>query len=393
MPTQEPVLGAVDGSASAKWGGALRVLKLSGPEALSGLVAEWELLDKQSYPRTPFTSPDWIILWWKHFRRNNLLFHDEFFCHCIRDATGRLAAIAPLMRTCCPGFGVPAMRMLQFFGTDPNLTELRGVICRPEDHVKVINALTDHFLRHRDEWDVFRWNGLRDAVAEYKSTDTSVDFIARYELADYVIDLPRSWDELKGRVSSNMRKNIRKAYEFLERDGLQYELRVAEAPGPAIDRFLSLHTARSQAEGMIDHPDRFATARARTFLADYLWQLAARGHLRVFELAIGGNVVASRLTFLLDSDLYTYFAGYDPAWKQYSVMTVLMSEIIKWAIGNGVRRVNLSTGTDQSKLRWKPAEMVFRDAVQISPTLRGRGGFRVFRVYETLSRTRGKLGV
>jgi CelD/BcsL family acetyltransferase involved in cellulose biosynthesis len=369
---------------------------LPGPEALSELVAEWEALDRKTSPRTPFTSPAWIRLWWKHFRRRNLVFHDEFFCHCVQDTAGRLVAIAPLMRTYCPGLGPSAMRMVQFFGTDPNLTELRGVICRPEDHNDVIHALVQHFRRHRREWDVFRWNGLLHAASEYRAITNGEDFAARYELSDYVVELPCSWDELKARVSSNMRKNLRKAYEFLERDGLQYAVRVAEGAegiGVAIERFLSLHTARSQAEGMIDHPDRFATAQSRAFLVDYLWQLAGQGQLRLFELVIGKDVVASRLTFLLDLDLYTYFAGYDPAWKQYSVMTVLMNEIIRWAIANGLRRVNLSTGTDQSKLRWKPVAIVFRDAVQISPTLRARAGFRVFRAYEALSRTRGKLGV
>ena len=51
---------------------------------------EWEALDAQIFPRTPFTSPLWIGLWWNHLRRQRPLLRDEFFCHTVRDADGRL---------------------------------------------------------------------------------------------------------------------------------------------------------------------------------------------------------------------------------------------------------------------------------------------------------------
>jgi CelD/BcsL family acetyltransferase involved in cellulose biosynthesis len=158
----------------------------------------------------------------------------------------------------------------------------------------------------------------------------------------------------------------------------------------AMARFLALHAARAEAADMIFHPNKFVRPHVRTFLADYLQGAAERGELRIFELEIGGAVVASRLAFLLGSDLYMYFAGYDPAWKTYSVMTVLMAEMIKWAFGHGVERVNLSTGHDQSKVRWKPREVLFRNAVQVSPTMRAWAAFGGFLAYEALSRARVK---
>src|ERR1700735_4752776 len=111
----------------------LTVERLRGPEALGEIAAEWDVLDRQITPRSPFTSPPWLIPWWKHFSRHQqMLFHDEFFCHVVRGEAGRVVAAAPLMRPSGPGIGPPVVRMLQFFGTDPGLTEIRGVICRPE---------------------------------------------------------------------------------------------------------------------------------------------------------------------------------------------------------------------------------------------------------------------
>jgi CelD/BcsL family acetyltransferase involved in cellulose biosynthesis len=372
----------------------LTVERLRAPEAMADIAAEWDMLDRQIAPRTPFTSSSWMIAWWKHFSRHRqTLFHDEFFCHVVRDAAGRLVAVAPLMRTSVPGIGPPVMRMLQFFGVDPALTEIRGVICRPEDHAPVVEALVEHFLARRNEWDVFRWAGLRQPIDTYGALCKSRAFTAREGLSDFVVELPKSWNDLRLHVSSNMRKNLRKCYESLERDGLAIALRVTERPdslGAAMARFLALHAARAEAVGMISHPDKFAGTRERAFFEYYLQSAANRGELRIFELEIGGAVVASRVTFLIASDLYLYFAGYDPAWKSYSVMTVLMSEMFKWAFANGVQRVNLSTGRDQSKDRWKPREVLFGNAVQVSPTLRAKAAFGPFRAYETLGQARIK---
>ena len=118
-----------------------------------------------------------------------------------------------------------------------------------------------------------------------------------------------------------------------------------------------------------------------------------RGELRIFELEIGGVVVASRIALLLGSDLYMHLAGYDPAWKTYSVMTVLVAEMFKWALAHRVERINLSSGQDQSKMRWKPHEVWFRDVVQVSPALRARAAFGLFRAYEALGGARLKATV
>ena len=374
----------------------LTVERLAGPEALGGIAAEWDLLDRQTSPRTPFTSPAYIITWWKHFvRRRRTLFHDEFFCHVVRGEGGRLVAVAPLVRTSFPRIGPPVLRMVQFFGIDA-MTEIRGVICRPEDHGAVVETLVEHFLARRGEWDVFRWVGLRHFADAYRAPHLSGTFVPRDELLDYIVELSGRWEDLRQRLSFNMRKNLRKTYKLLERDGFAFTLRVTEGPdgvAPAMARFFALHAARAEAADMLFHPNKFVQPHVRAFFADYLHRAAERGELRIFELEIGGIVVASRIALLLGSDLYMHLAGYDPAWKNYSVMTVLVTEMIKWAFAHGVERINLSTGRDQSKMRWKPREVLFRDAVQVSPTMRARAAFGAFLVYEALSRARVRAAV
>ena len=78
---------------------------------LDGLTDEWDALDSGILPRRPFSSPAWNRLWWKHFPRRNFLFRDEFYCHAMRDDTGSLVAMVPLMRTFIPGRGIPLLRI------------------------------------------------------------------------------------------------------------------------------------------------------------------------------------------------------------------------------------------------------------------------------------------
>ena len=374
--------------------GNLTVQKLDDIADLAALIPEWTAIDGAARPRSPFTSPAWLLPWWNHFQRRNIIIRDEFFSHAVRNRDGQLVAIAPLMRSFMPGIGLPMLRILQFFGNDPSLTEFRGVICRHDDHDEVIRTLFAHFLARRHEWDVFRIHGLRRGAADYTATLPAGSLTGRRELPDYVLPLPPSWEVLKARVSSNMRKNLRKAYETLERDGVRFGMRVIEAEtevAAAISRFLALHTARAAAADMVTHPHKFHTAHARAFLSECLLRMASRHQLRIFELEVDGAVVASRLAFLFEDVLYLYFAGYDPAWRQYSVMTVLMAELIQWALGNGVREINLSTGNDQSKLRWRPEEILLYEAVLISPARRGKMAFQAYRAYQRAANLRTKL--
>lgn len=371
--------------------GSFIIQRLENIEELAALTPEWSVIDRATRPRSPFTSPAWLLTWWKHLRRRNFAFRDEFYSHAIRSLDGRLVAIAPLMRSFAPGLGVPVLRILQFFGTDPGLTEFRGVICGHADHDVVVQALFAHFLARRDEWDVLRWHGLRRSAADYKAALPGDTLISGAVLPDYVLVLPASWEALKTRLSGKMRQNLRRTYAALERDGLRFGLRVVAAEAEVADataRFLALNAARAAAANMVRHPPLVRSRRAQAFFGEQLLEFAARDELRIFELEVAGKVVASRLAFQFDDVLYLYFSGYNPVWRDYSIMTVLMAETIQWALARGMREINFSTGDDQSKRRWKPEEVLLHEAVLISPSPRVRAAFGA---YQRAADLRAKL--
>jgi CelD/BcsL family acetyltransferase involved in cellulose biosynthesis len=167
--------------------------------------------------------------------------------------------------------------------------------------------------------------------------------------------------------------------------------RLEECPA-LLDRFFDLHAARSAMPSSVRHCDAFATPRSRVFLSDYARRAAELGSLRIFQIEIGGKVIAARVGFLLGEELYLYYSGYEPAWGRYSVMTTVVAETVKWAIDRGLKIVNLSYGKDVSKTRWRPTEVVLRHGVTLSPSTRGKLAFEAYQAVVRGTRRGTELG-
>lgn len=353
----------------------LNVELLTDEASLLALAPEWSRLDESLSPRTPFTSPGWSITWWRHYSRNGLLARDEMQVFVLRDEAGALVAIAPMMLTHRPAFGPLRTRELQFFGADTYVTEVRGPICRPEHVQDVACALEHRFNQETSRWDWIQWRGLRKTEENALWLKQELLPSQYSEVANHYLELPATWEEFRSSLSRNIKESLRKCYNSLARDGHEFTLEVVSAPhevAPALDLFFELHRRRAGQEGTIDHLDVFSTPVSRLFLRDYMADVAEHDHVRIFQLKIGSKVIATRIGLVLGTELYLYYSGYEVDWGKYSVMTTTVAEAIKWAIANGFSIVNLSTGTDVSKTRWRPAQVLYALGFELAPTIRAR---------------------
>jgi CelD/BcsL family acetyltransferase involved in cellulose biosynthesis len=348
----------------------LQVQQIADIGELERLAPEWDEIDAFSSPRTPFTSPMWNLLWWRHFRENRFWVRDELFVLAVRDESGRLVALAPLMRTLRPGWGPMRVREIQFFGAGTDLLEFRGMVCRPSYRDEAARVIHAYLLQRAGEWESLLWCG----VPAGEQVETLGQPRPYRTVKDYYLRLPESWAELKRGLSRNMKEALRKCYNSLRRDGHAFTFRAISAPeeiDAALDDFFRLHRARAELKGKVPHPDRFRPARSRRFFRDFAHHMAQRGQLRIFQLDIGGKVVATRIGFALGKEIYFYYSGYAPEWGRFSVMTTLTVEAIKWALERGFHIVNLSTGSDYAKARWEPSELQANDYLVWSPEVRG----------------------
>jgi CelD/BcsL family acetyltransferase involved in cellulose biosynthesis len=363
----------------------LIVNRLTDPAAIQEIAAEWEQLDALSVPRTPFSSPTWNALWWKHYRRQDSVAVDEFFVHAIRAPDGRLIAVAPLFIREYRLLRFVRFRFAQFFGADSSITELRGLVCAPDDQPACVAALAAFFRDQYRFWDLLRWDGLRASPNGERVHGLSEACDAGGQLPNYFIPLPSTWEEMLSRLNGKFKRNIRKRYELLAKDGFTFKFRVnenADSIGKSLHRFFDLHGLRAKSDEMdVKHPDRFTNDVNRAFIADYVNSLAGRGACRIFELEIDSRPIASILGFVMDDNLWLYSSGFDPSWRKYGIMTMLTAEILKWGIGSRMAVVNLSCGKDMGKIRWNPTEVNFFHVLQPAPRSKGR---LLLRAYESV---------
>ena len=294
---------------------------------------------------------------------------DELFVHAVRNEFDTLIAVAPMMLTSRPAFGPLRVRALQLLGADENVTELRTLIARADDLPEVLATLGEYFHATRNQWDWLQWGGIPAEGPARELLERRGRVNWGRSIPNYYVPLPRSWEELKSGLSRNMKEALRKCYNAPKRAGHDLTFRVVSSPDQvkaALETFFEVHTERSLAPNLPFHPNVFSRQATRDFLLDYCERMALLDRLRIFQLVNRGEVIATRVGFVLDGDLYLYYSGFRTAWAPFSVMTTVVAESIKWAIERNLAGVDLSTGRDLSKLRWKPLEQVVCEGVESS---------------------------
>ena len=163
-----------------------------------------------------------------------------------------------------------------------------------------------------------------------------------------------------------MKESLRHCYNSLRHANLTPSLSVigdVEELRAKIGLFYEWHALRAKKTDTIEHPDYFNRDLNRQFLETLAQGFCPRGRMKLFELKVNDRPVAYRLGFIDGDTLYLYYSGFDPEFSRFSVMTTLVAEVIKWAIHEKIRFVNLSFGRDVSKTRWGPVAIRSYEAV------------------------------
>jgi CelD/BcsL family acetyltransferase involved in cellulose biosynthesis len=343
-----------DETAAAETTDAPLMLELAiTPEAIAALAPDYAQLCGATGNRSPFALHRWHRAWCAHFLRRDAHLQDHPLFYVFRDAQRRCVAIVPLVWT-VRRLGPFPVRSIDLLGADPALTALRGPLLRPGCERAVVRGI-QHSLARLRGWHWVNWAGVGEEFAAALEQESRPTWYA--QSADFVLDLPDSWTAFRTSLKRTMRDTLRHCYQSLEREGLQFEFRVAREPGAvraALERFLELHDQRAHLLGGVRHANRFSGRRVREFLLAVGTDLADEAVIRIFELVIDSRVVASQIGFVVGDRLHLYYSGFDPAWARYSVITTTVAESIKHAIEQGLRSVSLSPGRDVGKSRWGP---------------------------------------
>src|ERR1700758_1636130 len=100
------------------------------------------------------------------------------------------------MITYRPSVGPFQVRLVQFFGADPSITEVRELICRREHQGVVIRTLIDKLISEKTEWDLLRWSGIHNSVFAANALTRLGQLHEHDALPCYVLEVPESWEQL-----------------------------------------------------------------------------------------------------------------------------------------------------------------------------------------------------
>ena len=245
-------------------------------------------------------------------------------------------------------------------------------------HVKIVTSTIIRIVQEIGLADWIQWRGLR---CETGIVPAHIQPNNVLSIPVYILHLPASWSELRASLPRNTKEALRKCYNSLAREKIKFTLEVAHRADqvqPALSRFFALHELRSNARNTVFHPNVFEAERSRRFIHEYCLRMAGEGMLRIFQLVISGDVVASRIAFQFEHELYLYYSGYDLKWGRFSISTTVMAEAIKWAIDRRLSIVNLSSGTDIAKTRWRPECIFYSGGISTRLSLSSQLKQRVF---------------
>lgn len=327
---------------------ALRLVDTSeGFYELRGLWSE--LLDR-CQSKNVFLTWEWMYTWWEIYGKGKRLLI------LIAEQDGEVVGIAPLCIASQPLSRFLTSRQLRFLGAEavcPDLVDF--IIAEREEEVR--SAFLENIVgRFRTEWDV----GLLEDISGSSPTVEMILHKLSGQLLPCRVEpgrscpylpLPRSWDEMLMSLSSQFRKNIRKARKRLDAGGRVSFSRIVDesAVEPALQQLIELHQKRWREKGL---PGAFAAPQFVEFHCRISRRFFERGWLYLTLLKLDGRVIAARYGFIYHGVNYAYQGGFDPEWAEHQVGLVIQSYCIEDEIRQQLVEHNFLRGSNSAKLRW-----------------------------------------
>ena len=312
-------------------------VELDRDERCFGLP-EWPSLLDADPQRHIFATPQWQRAWWDEFRTGK----DLLVLKMQRGA--EIVALVPLYRK-----QEGSQQVLRFVG-GIDLTDYLGPICSPEDGLEVAGALVGWLASTDVEWDVFDAHnmpvpfGFAEFLVE-RADNAGFRFSLEQEETAARLLLPRSWDEYLGFLEPKERHELRRKRRRLVREHPDAVFRTSDEATEEADfkLFVDMHRG---ADGLKGH---FMRPEIATFFERLVNAFMPLGALRLDFLEVNGRPVATTFGFEWDRALYLYNSAYEPEARRLSPGLILVSELVKRAIEDGLEVFDFLRGPERYK--------------------------------------------
>lgn len=340
------------------------VWSLTTAAAFHGLEDHWRELSAETRRPSPFHSWEFAAEWFEHFvRRPAGGATGRFSVLVAADGRGRLIGIAPMFEERARGRGGLGL-VLQPFGhahSIENMTDEPMVLLRrqAEDRARAMFVGSLASQAGRAGWDVATVaHGSGETPARpLFSLPPTLQYVELTRLAggSPELRLPASFAAFRAGLSKSMRDNLAYYPRRLQRERGDWCVRFAREPlevAEAARELIDLHRERSRWSEGLPHASHIPSEREASFLSTTLRRLAARRQVNVARLLVRGQTVAAQAFLERGREISVYYSGQAEAWRRYSPLTVIMSEVIRDAIERRIERLVFPRGAGAWKTRW-----------------------------------------
>jgi CelD/BcsL family acetyltransferase involved in cellulose biosynthesis len=303
------------------------------PQAFT--ARDWTDLVEVDSEASVFHTPRYLKLYWEEFGAERLLL--SF----VRRGEEDVAAAAFEIRD----------GTLSWLGGS-EVTDYMGPVGRPEAAEGAAKELMTA-LAARDDWEAGDLAGLpaRSAwLSALRSGAEAASLVAEVGQEDVApfLRLPPSFEEYLERLSGKLRHEIRRKDRRLRASFPDARLVDAtpETLGADLERFVELHRSSAGPKG------RFMVPGMELFFRRLAEELLPDGTLRLVFLETEGKEIAGAIGFRDRDRFLLYNSAYDDAHRDVAPGMVLVAELIRDAIEEGRRGLDLLKGDLPYKYRY-----------------------------------------
>jgi len=319
----------------------------------------WHDIQAQSRCDSAINDWDWVRFWWEIFAKGE----ERATPYVVTVLDGdKPVAIFPFFENAQTS-GVLAPRRLRQMGyggeLDPaSLTEEPLAVVAAGYELTTAQFITTELARElrRGRWDCLSFRSVASQRLESESgLRHGVAFVAKSKQGSRVAPLPATWSALRSGLSKSMRDNLGYYPRLLTREGHAFEIKVyhdVEGVREAVDDLVELHRTRARADESGKRDDHIPTELQAGMLRVSLPEMAREGRAFIAILEVDGVVVAAQAFLRSGRQLLVHYSGFDPAYGRYSPLLVLQSEVLRWAIENGLSEMNVLLGNAAWQKRW-----------------------------------------
>lgn len=323
-------------------------------DRFNALAPEWDRLVEKWGTDRVFLSHNWFRTWWEAFGPGNELYVVTVRHH------GELAAIAPLMKTRTPIYGV-------------KLNTIQAIYNPHTPRYDFIVAGNQESRLYRAIWSELVDSEKPDAVVlthipKHSQTVAKMEALGRESgwltgqwpaPASPFIPLADGYPAFFERLKSSAQFNLSKRYSRLTRKG-PVDVEIVRNPADVelalADGFRIEAAAWKGVEGtaIISDPA----------VAGFYTQLAIReaklGRLRLAFLRFCEKRIAFNYLLRSGTKLYGVKIGYDPEYHMYSPGNMLLNLLLQQACGEGVEQYDFLGVDDDWKFEWTSEKLDHR---------------------------------